>query len=794
MLAPLDLVSAYAWRRVAFTTYALSLSFFEAVILDALVRGGGREAVILADVQGVRASLGEQGARRVGKDYEVEPVAVSGGVFHPKLSVLSAGEECHLLAGSGNLTFGGWGGNREVLEHLHPSFAADAIEDAADFFDLLPVTERIRHCAEEECAAIAAALRGSIQGKPRNGNIRLFHSLDKSISEHLVQTADGLGGAVRIVAAAPFWDGGSAIDDLCHRLGLDHVFVHAHSHGCVEGSAGSNWPAGCHSSVQAIRLEVMEAQGSRRLHAKVFEVICKRGRIVLSGSANGTATALSAERNVEAWVVRIERERTAGWKFSACDPPELQAALEKPESDEQALGVLRAVLEGDEVSGKVLTPTMKGTVSVFRSTELGLQLLGEANLSAEATFRIKAPGLEEQSWRGERLVIRVQSKEGKQAEGFVSVASFVDITRRTGSVGRRLFAMLAGTETPADVAAIMSWFYEDPQRLAGTAPEAISGGSENASDPDESSIMITVAELDGEYADAFRASAGKDTAANRSWVRFISHVFAALREKRGPFGRAGTGRKGEDEEDEPAENGSEPEGEDPAIERSMEIFGRLFDRLVSPESSSRHIMMAFDLTQYVCERMQPDAARVQAWIEGLIRALVKIGVPPERQNDVAGAVLILLGMEPDPRGYRWARDCLLHVGVDMCGKAPSMEGVQGFGSILHQTDGFEASWERLQDIRTFAEQVRSYLHALKESKPSVDYGDLAREAPEEWPVLQAAFASEYARKRIVVLTQWQEFCPRCQISLPTGELYRLQAIGIATAKGCCHRIVIWPGE
>jgi hypothetical protein len=154
-LAPLDLVSAHPWRRAAFTTYALSLSFFEAVILDALVRGGGREVLILADVQGIRASLSEQGAHRVGKDYEVEPVSVSSGAFHPKISVLTSAEECHLLVGSGNLTFGGWGGNCEVLEHLHPSFAADAIEDAASFFDLISVTERVRHCAGEQCDALA---------------------------------------------------------------------------------------------------------------------------------------------------------------------------------------------------------------------------------------------------------------------------------------------------------------------------------------------------------------------------------------------------------------------------------------------------------------------------------------------------------------------------------------------------------------------------------------------------------------------------------------------------------------
>jgi len=85
-LAPIDLVSAHRWERVTFTTYALSLSFFEAVVLDALIRGGARQALILADVQGVRASLSEQGAQRVGKDYNVEPVAVSyGRAFHPKI-------------------------------------------------------------------------------------------------------------------------------------------------------------------------------------------------------------------------------------------------------------------------------------------------------------------------------------------------------------------------------------------------------------------------------------------------------------------------------------------------------------------------------------------------------------------------------------------------------------------------------------------------------------------------------------------------------------------------------------
>jgi len=82
----------------------LSLSFFEAVILDALIRAGGREALILADVDGVRASLSERGAQRVGKDYEVEPVSVSKGVRTKPLAAADAAE-C-VLRGISSGSFG----------------------------------------------------------------------------------------------------------------------------------------------------------------------------------------------------------------------------------------------------------------------------------------------------------------------------------------------------------------------------------------------------------------------------------------------------------------------------------------------------------------------------------------------------------------------------------------------------------------------------------------------------------------------------------------------------------------
>ena len=791
-LAPLDLVSAHPWQRIVFTTYALSLSFFETVILDALVRGGASRALILADVRGVRASLSEQGAQRVGKDYEIEPVVVSSGVFHPKISILSSADECHVLVGSGNLTFGGWGGNCEILEHLHPSFAADAIADAADFFELMPASDRVQHHAAVHCAAIAADLRRSIQGRSRNGDIRLLHNLDTSISEQIAGLVDDLGGATQIVVAAPFWDDGAAIDRLCDSIGLDRVFVHAHAHGCVEGIATGNWPRGSRMKVQAVRLDILDTPEVRKLHAKAFEIMCRRGRVLVSGSANGTAAALDHDRNIETCIARVQRERTVGWSFRPAEPLPLPVQLDvDDETEDRTSGVLRAVLEADELAGEVMTPKMSGRASVYHLATIGPELVGGTMLGVDGVFSINAPRLEERSWRGGRIVIRVQDQNGRQAEGFVSVASFADITRRAGLLGRRLFAMLAGTETPADVAAIMAWFHEDPQRLTTADSDAIGGGADTPK-PDNSEKLIPVATLSGAYAEAFAAAGHHDAAATRNWSRFIDQILVAFRDPRGPFGRTGTGRAGDDEDDENDNDNApppEPVENDPAIGKSLVVFERLFALLTKDKAPARNAFIAFDLTRYVCDRLQPEAAQAKAWLERLIKVSLDAGVPPDRRNDVAAAVLTLLANSLEATTLRRARDCLLRLNVDFSGEPPSTAAVRGFQSVLLQQATFAELWPQLMTIRTYPEQVRSYLQAVEDGKPTSDYSDLT-EAREEWPTLQDAITSPQARGRLLVTKGPLEACPRCHIRLPRGEVQKLQSTGIATTKNCCHRVVI----
>ena len=792
-LTPVELVEAYPWQRVAFTTYALSLSFFEAVILDALVRGGGNsQALVLADVEGVRASISERGAHRVGKDYAVEPIAVTNGVFHPKVSVFTSADQCHLLVGSGNLTFGGWGGNLEVLEHLHTGFAIDAIADAADFFERLSGSARVRHGAAAQCAAIAADLRRSVQGRAMNGDIRFIHNLDRSIAEQIASAAADLGGARRLVAAVPFWDSGGAIDRFCDILHLQEVFVHSHIHGCVTGTVGDNWPRDATKSVHPVCVGILDTrnEAERLLHAKAFEILCKRGRLLISGSANGTNAALHGNYNVEACVVRIHREQSVGWSYCEANPPARPVDLgTELERNETHVGVLRAVLDGDKATGQVLTPKMTGTVSVYHLGNTGPDFLATTRLSPNGGFAITTPDLEPTAMRGGRLVIRVEDRTGRKAEGFVSVASFADITRLAGAVGRRIFALIAGNETPADVAAILSWFHENPRRLSPFDPNDIRGHDAGEKHED-SDILVCIAALDGPYDATTEVTKNQSTTATRRWLRFIKQILAAFREPRGPLEGKITGRT-VDDDDETRKESTEPQEEDAAVARSLNVFMKLFALLTKESAPARNALMAFDLTQYVCDRLRPETSQAKEWLEKLIHILMRSGVPNERRTDIAAAVMVALGVNPVIDRCRWARGCLMRLGVNLATAPPTADGVRGYQAILLQQATFTELWAKLSALRTFPEQVASYRQALEMGVPSDGYPDLPRTVHEEWPLLEAALKSEQARRRIVFTNNSQDICPRCYIRLPSVEIQKLQLYGVATAKNCCGRIVIW---
>lgn len=788
--SPIDLVSAHRWRRVVFTTYSLSLSFFEAVVLDALVRGGAQEAFILSDVLGVKAALGEQGARRVGKEYHVEPVSVMNGVFHPKVSAFVGDEDCHLLVGSGNLTFGGWGGNFEVVEHLHSALAPDAIEDAANFFVRIAESDRLRHTAASRCSNIANDLRTSIQGRPRNGNIRLFHSLDGAISDRLIQAADDLGGARRLAIASPFWDSGAAVDDLCRRLGLSTVLVHAHPGGSVEGRDGSNWPVAPSVTVTPVELDDLAEKKPRRLHAKVFEILCRRGRLVVSGSPNASGAALGANGNVEACVVRIQRETLTGWSYEASERPELVVAAEdEDEEEESTVGVLTATLDGDRIEGQVLIPVMTGNIAAFQLSESGAKRLGQAEVNEAGRFALRTPGLEAESWSGGgRLVLRVEDANGRQAEGFVAVSAFAEISRRAGPMAARLMALLSGGEMPDDVRYIMEWFHDDPSRLLGAARLRVGGGSDDeAAEGRDDRRTIDVDTLTVDFASRYHGPVAEG-GAGAGWQRFLDHVMSAFRAKRGPFRQDALVESDDDDDD--RAHAPVDLSTDPAIPRLISAFERLFELLLSPDNAARHALTAFDLTCYMCERLKPGANTAARWLDHLLTPLVSGKWPAERTEDIAAAIVLAAGVKADASRIRTARGRLLRLGYDLAGPPPSFEEVRRLADALQSSADFDALWRQIGSVRTLAEQVRAYLVAFEARRPGPGYEDLKQFAREDWSALEKAITQPAERQRVRIVEMWVDSCPDHSISLSVGDQNDLRSAGMARTRSCCNRILI----
>ncbi len=339
----------------------------------------------------------------------------------------------------------------------------------------------------------------------------------------------------------------------------------------------------------------------------------------------------------------------------------------------------------------------------------------------------------------------------------------------------------------------MSWFHENPLELAG-AQAVISGGSDGGRGEARPGAVIATSDLEHGRAPAIEERTALHPNSAEGWRRFMEHVFAAFRERRGPFGRTAAGRPGEDEEDNIGPQVAAPVLEDPHIEQSLKHFERLLDLMLSPENAPRNALAAFVITQYVCERLQPSSATARAWLDRLVTALVRVKPPGQRHSDIAAAILTLMSPTPDRDGDRIARDRLLRVGVDVLGAPPSPDSVRGFRGVLIQSADFSELWARIQAIRTFPEQVKAYLDALKIRRPGVGYDELGRVAPEEWCVLKHAITSDRAQSRILVLDRWAEACPRCHMMLPAHEVQRLRLVSVATAKNCCGRIILWPGD
>lgn len=96
-------------------TYSFDPLFFERISLPDLEIGGSRRIVIAADADQVGEAMSRciGQVAHLGRRYVLAETAVAK-TFHPKLIARLSGTGGKVWIGSGNLTYRGWGGNREL--------------------------------------------------------------------------------------------------------------------------------------------------------------------------------------------------------------------------------------------------------------------------------------------------------------------------------------------------------------------------------------------------------------------------------------------------------------------------------------------------------------------------------------------------------------------------------------------------------------------------------------------------------------------------------------------------------
>ena len=309
----LDVVEGGKWTKALFTTYALSLSFFESILLRALRQVGCQEIWVISDLQGYKASLIERRSHAVGHDYRLIPVRLRKGVFHPKCLYLAGPDEDAIAVGSGNLTFGGFGRNLEVLEVFSSRQSPGIFNDFAKFLSSL----RARNDFECPDKAWLTTFEDRARGAGPNVNeatgIRLLHSAAIPIIDQLIQA---LSDVDEITVLSPFYDE----DAYAMRTTAERLMSNTLRVAIPPNTGAFNFPfqdaKRWGKSIQAVWADTLDSK--RSIHAKWFEFRGKHASSIMTGSANATRQALCTTNNIEVSVLRTGSaiEKWVNWKQS----------------------------------------------------------------------------------------------------------------------------------------------------------------------------------------------------------------------------------------------------------------------------------------------------------------------------------------------------------------------------------------------------------------------------------------------------------------------------------------------
>lgn len=434
-----DLISSRKWEHAFFTTYALSLTFFETCVLRELRQKGCHQIYLITDVDGYQSSLGERRSTRVGHEYRVIPVALPKGVFHPKCTYLSGPEGDVLIIGSGNITFGGYGRNLEVFEVLEPGNTPTIFGEFADFLDDLGTRADIIIPDNLWITQLSLLARRHAQNSISDpSQPRLLHSASYPIIDQIVKLAAQEAKGSVLTVLSPFHDAdGNAVKRLAERLGAAEIRVALPTRKPSETTFPFKEAGSWSIPLSAVIPEVESP--NRCLHAKWFQIERSGSEtITLTGSINATSKALCSNDNIEVGIFRRHSPEVeyATWKKTLI--PKNTAT---PHYGASGLGnkcVIHAVLRSDgSFAGWVIkAKDVAGTWDGFLESGKGDRCAVSAIVNDDGRF-ISTLSSKEELLFATGLQIFL-TKEGCEARGWVTQEDILKLGREQRTVIRFL--------------------------------------------------------------------------------------------------------------------------------------------------------------------------------------------------------------------------------------------------------------------------------------------------------------------------------------------------------------------
>jgi hypothetical protein len=459
---PHEIIANGKWEQALFTTYALSLTFFETYILKAgLIRNGCQSVWVVADVDGYQQSLTERQSARVGQEYHLIPVALPDGVFHPKCIYLSGPSGDVLLVGSGNLTFGGFGRNVEVVEVLTAAQCPGVFHAFGQYLQSLGARKNFLNPDPRWInifSDLAITASKGVTASPPEGP-HLVHCVTSAIADQLADRFAAAGGASKLRILSPFYDQDAhAVRDLATKADCKRLTI-----GLLPGrEEESTFPFDLSFDNKA-KLEaavVGTEEDGRPLHAKWLEADLKDGRrLTLAGSVNATRKAMCTTDNVEVGLLRLQPAKDA--RFLTWEPAAVPKRFQRRRFTKAGLGnrwVVHARFSRDTLLEGVLLGLgdPAGTWESYLARADGERTEFTVTVGQDGKFQAQVPHAEHYATAtAVQIVLRSGNRE---AVGWLQLEAILNLPRLPRLGITSLVRWVNNEQTEEDDAALLEYF------------------------------------------------------------------------------------------------------------------------------------------------------------------------------------------------------------------------------------------------------------------------------------------------------------------------------------------------